>query len=583
MLQFRLGFLTLLISVLFTVQPAALAQPQAPGTEPSVDDIDLKTEIDRSIRWLRSTQGPNGSYAGTVGGTAWALQAFAMSPRKYTRRDGPFISKALDYLSSMQNAEDGGIYSPEAGEFERTNHSILAWLALRQYQDEKSSALRVSLEKYFAELFQPSPAKALTTKEARAMLSDWFGRRKPDASWEGPDGSVIRTSEGIIALTRCRDILTKNEEKTFTSKLPAFTDADRDATLDSMRRGALFLIAVSENGLWGAPGQPEMGTTAMALGALQELPVPRPAEVQEVIDTGLAWLAKHQDKDGSIHDGKLKNYLTSASVLALAKSKNPKYKEVIGRARQFLVTLQADEGEGYTDGDLYYGGIGYGNDERPDLSNLQMALEALSASGLEEGDESFTRALKFLDRVQNRSESNDISIKSGDVTIKSGDDGGAGYAPGDSKAGFDVREDGTKVPRSYGSMTYALLKGFIFAGLPKDDPRMEAAWNWIQANYTLDVNPGFEHSEDPRAPYQGIYYYFHTMAKALDLYGSEQVVDKAGKTHAWRQQICGRLIAMQRKDDGSWINQNAPRWWEGNPVLASSYAMLTLGSAIPNN
>jgi hypothetical protein len=37
---------------------------------------------------------------------------------------------------------------------------------------------------------------------------------------------------------------------------------------------------------------------------------------------------------------------------------------------------------------------------------------------------------------------------------------------------------------------------------------------------------------------------------------------------------------MQRRD-GSWINENASRWYEGNAVLATSYAMLALGNALP--
>ena len=59
------------------------------------------------------------------------------------------------------------------------------------------------------------------------------------------------------------------------------------------------------------------------------------------------------------------------------------------------------------------------------------------------------------------------------------------------------------------------------------------------------------------------------------------VVDPDGVAHPWRRQLCGRLIAMQRRDDGSWVNENAPRWWEGNPVLATSYAMITLSHAMP--
>ena len=49
----------------------------------------------------------------------------------------------------------------------------------------------------------------------------------------------------------------------------------------------------------------------------------------------------------------------------------------------------------------------------------------------------------------------------------------------------------------------------------------------------------------------------------------------------WRTELTGRLLAMQRQD-GSWINTNAPRWYEGNPVLATAYAMITLDTALPD-
>ena len=71
------------------------------------------------------------------------------------------------------------------------------------------------------------------------------------------------------------------------------------------------------------------------------------------------------------------------------------------------------------------------------------------------------------------------------------------------------------------------------------------------------------------------------MGKALALYGEEEIVDGAGTRQPWRKQLCGRLVALQSKTDGSWINQNSSRWYEGNPVLATSYAMLTLGQALP--
>jgi hypothetical protein len=254
---------------------------------------------------------------------------------------------------------------------------------------------------------------------------------------------------------------------------------------------------------------------------------------------------------------------------------------VIEKARDFLIALQADEAEGYSPDHPYYGGNSYGDEERPDLSNVQMALEALAASGLEKDNPAYKRALVFLSRCQNRSESNDMQVATDEGVIVSGNDGGGIYAPGNSKAGTIELPDGKKVARSYGSMSYALLKSFVFAGLPKDDPRMKACWEWLKKHYTLDVNPGFESLREPSAPYQGLFYYFHTMAVALDLYGEETIVDPQGKSHSWRKELCGRLVGLQSKTDGSWKNENSSRWWESNPLLASSYAMVSLDAAMP--
>ncbi|MEM8711193.1 MAG: prenyltransferase/squalene oxidase repeat-containing protein, partial [Planctomycetota bacterium] len=357
--------------------------------------------------------------------------------------------------------------------------------------------------------------------------------------------------------------------------LPKFTPATRADIDAAALRGARFLLAAGPGARWGAPGEPDVGLTAMAVSGLQAVSEPRPSDIQAAIDDAQTWIVSHQKEDGSIHQGRLANYVTSVSVMALAS--NEEHKDAVEKARNWIVGIQADEGEGYSEGDIYYGGIGYGSDERPDLSNLQMALEALVAAGETSDSKSIQNALKYLERCQNRSETNDVEVTRDGIVIKSGNDGGAGYAPGDSKAGFVELEDGTKVPRSYGSMSYALLKGFVFAGLSKDDPRVAACWKWLSDNYTLDVNPGFDASAGPVAPYQGLYYYFHTMGKALDVYGVDTITDGDGVEHDWRAELAGRLAAMQSKD-GSWVNTNAPRWWEGNPLLATAYALQTLAA-----
>src|SRR5204862_4573096 len=103
-----------------------------------------------------------------------------------------------------------------------------------------------------------------------------------------------------------------------------------------------------------------------------------------------------------------------------------------------------------------------------------------------------------------------------------GNDGGFIYSPGeddqgDSKAGDYTAPDGKRMLRSYGSMTYAGLKSFIYAGLSKDDSRVKAAWDWITKNWTLDENPGMRES-GPQNAQSGLYYYFHTMGRTLNAY-----------------------------------------------------------------
>jgi len=552
-------------------------------------DVDLKPELDRSAHWLRQSQDlATGSYGGTVEGTAWSLRALHDCPRHYRTTDGPFVAKAVEWLVARQR-EDGAIVVAGSDAKSAGADTGLAVMAIKLYAEESNkNALAKALAFVGGQdgLALPDASLGLpaSKEEARALSAKLLASRAPDASWDGAKGKVVETARNIVILSAAYEMTKPPESRSAEPKpLPAIEPADETRALAAIARGGAFLLSKVRDGkVDGRPGQPDAGITAMAIGALECVPEPRPKEIQAAIDAGLHWLVSLQKPDGSIHDGEMANYVTCASVLALARAKKPEHKAVIGKARDFLLKLQNDEAEGFSPDHPFYGGNSYGNEERPDLSNVQMALEALSASGLAQGHEAYQRALVFLSRCQNRSESNTMVIEAGGKTIVAGDDGGATYAPGDSKAGTIDLPDGRKVARSYGSMTYALLKSFVFAGLPKDDPRMKACWEWLRKNYTLDVNPGFESSKDAAAPYQGLFYYFHTMAKALDLYGEETIVDAQGKTHAWRKELCGRLVAMQRKDDGAWKNENSPRWWEGNPVLATSYALLTLDAARPD-
>ncbi len=563
---------------------AAGVCPEWPASQ---DLTGLKDEIDLSIRWLRSVQDPTtGTYGADLQTTAQVLTALATSPRKYTRQDGPFVASALDALIAQQ-ADAGWIAPADAAPSARLAITRTAAGALFHYPDAVSTPALGKSVAWLAQqgIADPAPGGVPTPEtkhEASVLARALLAKRDRDGSFEGEGGKVAATAQAVIELSAYYPLLKKKSAvPAGATPLPSARAVSSEQIRESMQRGARFLLAASEGGKWGAPGQPDAGLTAMVVGALQSLPTPRPADIQAVIDADLAWIASLQREDGGIHQGRLANYVTSSSVLALCRAEGDAYKDVIARAQGFLIKLQADEGEGYSADHPFYGGIGYGGDERPDLSNLQMALEALVASGLEEDHAAFERAVSFLERCQNRSESNDFRLTTGTERILAGNDGGGSYYPGDSKAGFEVLSDGTKIPRSYGSMTYALLKGLVFSGLQANDPRVQACWKWLSEHYTLDVNPGFEHSNDPTAAYQGLFYYFHSMARALSVFGAKEIVDAEGIKHDWRAELAARLLAMQSKLDGSWVNSNAPRWWEGNPVLATSYALLTLSETLP--
>jgi squalene-hopene/tetraprenyl-beta-curcumene cyclase len=288
------------------------------------------------------------------------------------------------------------------------------------------------------------------------------------------------------------------------------------------------------------------------------------------VSRALKYILDHQNEDGSIYDEDsetpLPNYETSMAVMALAATQNPKYQRQIEMARRWLAGHQLDEGEGVLESDPRYGGIGYGSSAaragtmRGDMSNLNVALQALRDSGLPDDDPLWEKVVVFVERCQNHSETNDQAWAT--------DDGGFVYAPdGESKAGTDVAGN----PRSYASMTYAGLLSFIYADVKKDDPRVQAAVRWIKDNYTLDENPPIG--------MQGLYYNYHTMSKALTAYGEQVIEDYRGIKHDWYAELVDKLATLQ-KPDGSWVNE-ASRWWEAIPELVTAYAVLALETGCP--
>ena len=115
-------------------------------------------------------------------------------------------------------------------------------------------------------------------------------------------------------------------------------------------------------------------------------------------------------------------------------------------------------------------------------------------------------------------------------------------------------------------MSYAGLLSFIYAEMDKKDQRLKAVLSWLNENYRVDENLGMGQ--------QGLYYYYHTMAKALSLSGIDEIIDDTGKKRYWKKELTLELLNKQ-DPNGYWLNENG-RWWERDPILVTSYAILTL-------
>lgn len=298
------------------------------------------------------------------------------------------------------------------------------------------------------------------------------------------------------------------------------------------------------------------------------------------VAAGVRNILSYAKPDGGIHDGLLPTYNTAICLSALSRVRSPDAAAVIQRGQVFLKGLQySEEGGGEAGGEPvspdhpFYGGVGYGRSGRPDLSNLGFFMQALHDTGLSTEDPAYQRALVFLGRVQMVDAVNDMAYADGSnqggfvyATVPNAEsvDGRAGQ----SMAGTtdEVTPDGSTITRlrAYGSMTYIGFKSLLYADLAPGDPRVDAAWRWINEHYTLEENPGMGD--------QGRYYYYTSFARALHAFSSPTVDGRD-----WRADLIEALAALQN-EDGSFRTLH-DRWMETDPVLITAYALIALQHA----
>jgi squalene-hopene/tetraprenyl-beta-curcumene cyclase len=344
----------------------------------------------------------------------------------------------------------------------------------------------------------------------------------------------------------------------------------QNEVLQSVSRGRRWIESQQDaSGAWSEPKNPAI--TALALMSIMSAE-DSDSHGASAIERGFRFLRSNVQADGGVYNEGLSNYNTAISLLAFLKLGAPQDAMLIRNARDFLLRQQANQ---MMRPELN-GGIGYGPSgvspkrQHPDLDNTLVSLEALRAYELADssrenigrsGTLDWAAAIAFVSRCQNLPTSNSAEW----VSRSESERGGFVYYPGFSNAGEVEEQGGRKALRSSGSMSYAGLLSFIYADVSKEDPRVHAALGWLRQNFTLEENPGLGK--------QGLYYYYHLMAKALTA-SKTTTLQASGKSHDWARELAIELINRQQSA-GFWVNDTG-RWMEKDPVLVTAYGLLTL-------
>ncbi len=353
------------------------------------------------------------------------------------------------------------------------------------------------------------------------------------------------------------------------TRLPA---ALQKETRDAIAKGLAWLAANQKpEGHWSDDKNPAM--TALPLWAYAGAGA---AQYTTQVDKAVAFIVSKAQPDGGIYTPNpqrggagLGNYNTSLCIMGLQAAGRRDVMRIIQKGRSYLAATQL------TGDDEHAGGFGYdrGGRRHTDLTNTGMAIDAmrrtqsvedLRPAGEKRADLNWDAALKYISNMQQK-EGEDaggfLYVKSFRMTPAK---------EGEEKPGAVGKQGGSERTRpplsSYGSITYVGLLSMMYTQLAPNDPRVRSALDYCTRHWTVDENPG--------QGAQGLYFYYNILTRALCAANIAAIPQQAGGTVAWREALLRKVISLQ-KTDGSWVNENN-RWWENDPVLATSYSLLAL-------
>lgn len=313
-------------------------------------------------------------------------------------------------------------------------------------------------------------------------------------------------------------------------------------------------------------------------------------ETTKAIKRAAQYLRSWVSGDGTIElEGRVPDfpvYSASLSLIALNRIPSMQKLNTTNAWKALLSEHQLTERLGWNNDDLAFGGWGYSiyppkrpsdypNSRPPfdsDLSSTLFAIGALCLTGAEVDDPAIVNALVFVKRCQNFSEGEE----SEDSTF---DDGGFFLTPTNdlqNKAG-SAGSDGFGNIRyySYGSATADGIRALLRCGLPADHPRVVAALNWLEVNFSTTTNPGtFEPIREPDRD-AAYYYYCWSISHAFRQLGL-LTIKQDGQSLKWAKLLANELLSRQC-EDGSWASSYS-FVKEDDPLIATTLAAATLAN-----
>ena len=358
------------------------------------------------------------------------------------------------------------------------------------------------------------------------------------------------------------------------------------------RAGEYLISQQSDSGAWVSETygcfKAGLALTPHVMNALFFLPQIRD-DALPAYHHGVDYLASFVGEDGTLTVGPPEMLFpvysaASTSRAVVLADRSPRNLRTQQAWLALLRERQLNGDRGWTGDDPEYGGWGFSlavphkpapGQPTPrffesNLSATVYGVAAMRSAKISPDDPSFAQALLFATRCQNVPPDS----ASADAAF---DDGGFFFIPVDAvqnKAGpAGLDRFGRERFHSYGTMTADGVRILIRCGLPLDHPRVIAAREWLERNFSATDNPG-EFNTDREVIRNGTYYYWAWAVAHAFLALRVEEIETADGPVRWAELLAAELLRRQRSD-GSWTNPYTDAK-EDDPLVATPFASAAL-------